>query len=403
MAKQKNNSILIASIVVAACLFYAISGGIRSNYGLIRGAISDCSGVSYTSISLILAVAQLSFGVMQPVFGVLALKKSNSFVLCCGAVMTTIGLAAIPLCHSEWMLMLFFGLLMPTGLGAFSFGVIMGAITPILGEQRAATVSGFVSASSGLGSIVLTPVLRGVLDSTGLWGAILSLCIPTACLIPVAIWMSKSKLAATEHTDLDDLDKGDSLKAVLASALTNRSYVFLMIGFFTCGFHMAIIETHLYPHFVSYGFSEEIIAYAFSVYGITAMLGSVISGFLGSRFPMQRVLGLFYGSRTIWIVGFLLLPKTLVSVYGFSALLGFTGAATVPPTSGLVSKLYGPSRLGTLFGLIFVAHQIGSFFSAWLGGVCLSVTGGYTLIWCASAVLSLLAAAVSFCVKSESL
>lgn len=398
MKKQKNDPILIVGIVAAACLFYAISGGIRSNYGLIRGAISDSSGVEYASVSFILAVAQLSFGVMQPVFGVLALKKSNAFVLGCGAAMTAIGLAAIPMCHAEWTLMLFLGLLMPIGLGAFSFGVIMGAVTPLLGEHRAATVSGFVSASSGLGSIILAPVLRGVLDSVGLWGAILSLCVPTMCLIPVAIWISKARSTAAERTDAE---KGEPLKTVLASALKNRSYVFLMIGFFTCGFHMAIIETHLYSHFVSYGFSEDIIAYAFSVYGIMAMLGSVVSGFLRSRFPMQRVLGLFYGSRTIWIVGFLLLPKTLASVYGFAALLGFTGTATVPPTSGLVNRLYGPARLGTLFGLVFVAHQLGSFFSAWLGGVCLSTTGGYTLIWCASAVLSLLAATVSFCVKTE--
>lgn len=398
MTKQKSSSFRITGIVAAACLFYAISGGIRSNYGLIRGAISDSSGVEYASISFILAVAQLSFGVMQPVFGVLAFKKSNAFVLGCGAVTTTIGLGAIPLCHTEWMLMLFLGLLMPIGLGAFSFGVIMGAITPFLGEQQAAAASGLVSASNGLGSIILAPVLSGMLDHAGLSGAILSLSIPTACLIPVVVWISKSDPTATEQSNAE---KEDPLRTVLASALTNRSYVFLMFGFFTCGFHMAIIETHLYSHFASYGFPDEMIAYAFSVYGITSMLGSVVSGFLGSRFPMQKLLGLFYGSRTIWIAGFLLLPKTLVSAYVFAAFLGLTGAATVPPTSGLVSRLYGPHRLGTLFGVVFVAHQVGSFFSAWLGGVCLSVTGGYTLIWCASAVLSLLAAIVSFFIRKK--
>lgn len=312
--------------------------------------------------------------------------------------MTAVGLIAIPFCQTDGTLMLALGLLMPIGLAAFSFGIIMGAITPLLGERRAATVSGFVSASSGLGSIILAPVLSGVLDSIGLWGAILSLCIPTICLIPVALWLARfEKAAAKELTETGST----SLKELLAAALKSRSYLFLMIGFFTCGFHMAIIETHLYSQITSYGFSEEITAYAFSLYGITTMLGSVVSGILGSRFRMERVLSFFYGSRTVWIVGFLLLPKTLVTVYAFAALLGFTGAATVAPTSGLVSKLYGPARLGTLFGLVFVAHQVGSFFSAWLGGVCLSVTGGYTLIWCASAMLSLLAATVSFFVKTE--
>lgn len=397
MEQKRSRSLTVIGMVAAACLFYALNNGIRSNYGLIRGAISESSGVAYGAVSFILAVAQLTFGIMQPVFGVAALKKGNAFVLVCGAVLTTLGLLTTPLCHSTWTLMAAFGLLMPAGFGALSFGVIMGAVTPILGEEKAAAASGLISASSGLGSIILAPVLRTALDHGGLWGAILALGIPLACLIPVALWMARSEPAAQPRGETDQA----SLKALLAAALKNRSYLFLMIGFFTCGFHMSIIETHLYTHFLTCGFSERVVTYAFSLYGAMAMLGSVVSGFLGSRFPMQKVLGLLYGSRAVWIIGFLLLPKSLVTVYAFAALLGFTGNATVPPTSGLVGRLFGPARLGTLFGLVFVSHQIGSFFSAWLGGICLSATGGYTLIWCASAALSLLAAAVSFRVKSE--
>lgn len=398
MQKTKNNVITVYAIILAACLFYAISGGIRSNYGLLRQPISINSGVTYASISFILAVAQLSFGIMQPVFGILALKKSSGFVLCCGAVMAAAGLIGIPICHSQWLLMLFLGLMMPVGLAAFSFGIIMGAVTPILGERRAATVSGFVSASGGLGSIVLAPLLRGMLDSIGLWGAILSLSIPTFFLIPVALWFSRFGKIPSEAMESPETV---SFKEMITDALKNRSYLFVMLAFFTCGFHMAIIETHLYSQFTSYGFSDKIVAYAFSLYGIMAMIGSVVSGFLCSRFSMKRVLGCFYGSRAIWIIGFMLLPKSLLTIYGYIALLGFTGSATVPPTSGLINKLYGPVRLGTLFGFAFVAHQIGSFLSAWLGGVCVTSTGSYTLIWLASAILSSMAAALSFLVKEN--
>ena len=396
MQKMRYNRITVCAIILAACLFYAISSGIRSNYGLIQNPISANSGVTYASISFILAVAQLSFGIMQPVFGVLALKKSNGFVLSCGAILATIGLIGIPFCHLEWMLMLFLGLMMPIGLAAFSFGIIMGSITPILGERRAAAVSGFVSASSGLGSIILAPLLRGMLDNIGLWGAILSLGIPTLCLIPVAFWFSRFGNIPSEETEDPDTV---SFKEMVIDALKNRSYLFLMIAFFTCGFHMAIIETHLYSQFISYGFSDEIVAYSFSLYGIMAMIGSVVSGVLCSRFSMKRVLGCFYGSRAIWIIGFMFLPKTLLTIYAYAAVLGFTGNATVPPTSGLINKLYGPVRLGTLFGFVFVAHQVGSFFSAWFGGLCVTATGSYTLIWIASAMLSILAATASFLVK----
>lgn len=396
MKKIRGNIVLFGAIIVSGCLFYALSSGIRSNYGLLKSAIVNNCGCSYSCVSLVLAVAQLSFGIMQPVFGVIALKRTNAFVLGWGAAMAGVGLIGIPFCHTSLTLMVFLGLLLPAGMAAFSFGIIMGAITPILGEQRAATVSGFVSASSGIGSIILAPLLRTMLDKAGIWGAILSLSIPTMCLIPVAFWLSRYKNASSSKKDSSDTV---SVKAMLSSTLKDRSYLFLMAGFFTCGFHMAIIETHLYSQFTSYGFSDELVVYAFSLYGVTTMLGSVISGTLCSRLPMKRVLGCLYGSRTVWIVGFMLLPKTVLTIYGYAAVLGLTGGATVPPTSGLVNKLYGSAKLGTLFGLIFVAHQIGSFFSAWFGGICRDFMGSYTLIWCASAVLSLAAATVSFLVK----
>lgn len=156
-------------VVLAVCLVYALGGGIRSNYGLMRGAIAASSVVDYAGISFVLAAAQLAFGIMQPVFGAVALKTSNVFVLLCGAAMAVVGLALTPLCHGSWTLLLCFGILMLAGLGAFSFGLIMGAVTPLLGEKKASAVSGIINASSGLGSILLALVLRGVLDSFGLW------------------------------------------------------------------------------------------------------------------------------------------------------------------------------------------------------------------------------------------
>ena len=392
--KKSLSALTLVGIVIAACLFYALNCGIRANYGLIRGAISAASGVDYEAMSLILAVAQLSFGIMQPVFGVLALKKSNGFVLCCGAALAAAGLLGIPFCQGELSLLLCLGLIMPSGLGGLSFGVIMGAVTPLLGERRAATASGIVSASNGLGNIIMAPVLRGMLDSVGLFGAILALCIPAVCLIPLALWFQKFRAPETAQPE-----ERPTLKALLSAAFKSRSYIFLVLAFFTCGFHMAIIETHLYTEFTSYGISEQSVTYAFSVYGITTMLGSVVSGVLGSRLPMKRVLSGFFAARPVLIIGFLLLPKTLASAFVFAALLGFTGSATVPPTSGLIGKLFGPAALGTLFGLAFLAHQVGSFFSAWLGGLCVAATGGYVLIWCVDAALCVLAAVLVFSIK----
>lgn len=184
--------------------------------------------------------------------------------------------------------------------------------------------------------------------------------------------------------------------ALLKTAMCCRNYQYLMIGFFTCGFHMAIIETHFYSQIISYHIEGAWAAIAYSVYGVAVMAGALGSGFLSSKVKMKNVLGALYGSRVFIVLAFLLLPKTLPMVLCVAVLLGLTAAATVVPTAGLVGREFGSHTLGTLFGFVFLCHQLGSFFSAWLGGVCLSWTGDYAIIWSASAILSVLASAVSF-------
>ncbi len=392
MKERENSRFSVFLVVLAVCLVYALGGGIRSNYGLLRADMAASSGVDYAGISFVLAAAQLAFGIMQPVFGAVALKTSNVFVLLCGSVMAIVGLVLTPLCRGSWTLLLCFGILMPAGLGAFSFGLIMGAVTPMLGEKKASAVSGIISASSGLGSILLALLLRGVLDRFGLWGAVAALCLPLVLLAPVLLLLRRADAGQKAAEPVQ-------LRPLLGAAFRDRSYRLLSLAFFTCGFHMAIIETHLYTQFTSYGFADQSVTYAFSLYGIATMLGCVTTGYLGSRFSMKTVLGCFYGSRAVWTVGFLLLPKSLVTMYLFAILLGFTGAATVPPTSGLIGRLFGPAALGTLFGVSFLFHQLGSFVSAWVGGLTVSSTGGYTLIWCIDAALCILAAVFAFRVK----
>lgn len=264
MKERQAGRFSVFFVVLAVCLAYALGGGIRSNYGLMRSAIAGASGVDYAGISFVLAAAQLAFGA-------LALNTSNVFVLLGGAAMAVLGLVLTPLCRGTWALLLCFGILMPAGLGAFSFGLIMGAVTPLLGEKRASAVSGIINASSGLGGILLALLLRGVLDRFGLWGTVIALCLPLVCLMPVLLLLRRADARQAGH-------KPPLLRPLLEEAFHDRSYRLLSLAFFTCGFHMAIIETHLYTQFTGYGFSEQSVTYAFSIYGIATMAGSVVSG-----------------------------------------------------------------------------------------------------------------------------
>lgn len=251
--KSNSNGLTLAFVAVAACLLYAISGGIRANYGILLKGISESSGLTYASVSFVLAISQLMYGITQPLFGVLAIKKSNAFALCLGTLLVLAGLLMIPLCTSVWSLMVFLGILMPSGFGAISFGIIMGAVTPVLGQKRAAVVSGIVSASSGLGSVALSPLISALLTKAGLLSCMVALSIPTICLIPISILLSR----VGQETALNRREEV-FIKSMLVDAFSNKSYYLLLFAFFTCGFHMAIIETHLFSNMTASGISDTV-------------------------------------------------------------------------------------------------------------------------------------------------
>lgn len=282
-------------------------------------------------------------------------------------------------------------MLFPAGTGALSFGIIMCAISPMLTPRQAATVSGIVNAGCGLGSAVFSPVIQHLLSGAGYSAAMVTLCAISLCLLPIALLLTPKG----NQIARGDTEKA-SLREMLAAALRSRSYWFLLIGFFTCGFHMAIIQTHLYSQYLSFGLSENAVALALSAYGAAGILASIAVGILNTRFSMKNVLGALYASRVGIILLMLLLPKGEPAMYLVAILLGATSVSTVPPTSGLIGKLFGPARMSALFGVVFVSHQVGSFLSSWLGGLC---AGSYTLIWTASILLSAVAAAVSFAIK----
>ena len=238
----------------------------------------------------------------------------------------------------------------------------MSALAPKLPRSSSSAASGIVTASAGVGSTVFAPAMQALAAAAGLFGTMIFLSIPALLLFPVSLYLCHPVSGAVPEEKHDEPSK---LAPLVREAVRSRDYIFLLAGFFTCGFHMAIIETHFYTQIIACDFPERIAALALSVYGIAAMAGAVISGGLCGRFAMKTVLAGLYASRVIIVLAFLLLPKTLVT-------------------------------LGTLFGVVFFSHQIGSFLSAWLGGVCRIATGGYTLIWLADALLSVLAAAVSF-------
>jgi len=192
---------------------------------------------------------------------------------------------------------------------------------------------------------------------------------------------------------------GEGLTQAIGAALRNRSYWCLHAGFFTCGFHIAFLVTHLPGEVALCGLGASVASTSLAIIGPANVLGSLTAGALGNHARMKMILFWMYASRAIAVVVYILAPKTPWTFYLFASALGSTWLATVPPTAGLTAKLFGTRYLATLFGLTLLSHQIGGFFGAWLGGVAISTTGSYLWMWWADATLALAAAFINLPIR----
>lgn len=402
IADKKNSNLfqfLIA--MLSACLVFAVMQGIHDNYGIMLKGIVEHAGISYASVSFVIAVGQILYGVTQPLFGMLALKKSNAFVMLCGVLLMAAGLIATPLCGNMFSLLLFFGVLLPSGTGALCFGIIMGAISPIIGEKRAAVVSGIVQASAGIGDALMSPALQYLTELRGVSFSMPVFSVPILLTIPAVIWLGNSKKKQENNPASQNAVpvQKEKLSEILGAAFRSPAYWCLLIGFSTCGFHMSIIETHLFSQYVSCGIPGNTASLTLTVYGVMTMIGAVITGFLGQKYKMKNILASVYVIRVLIAAGFLILPKSVPFAFIATGLLGLTGDSTVPPTTGIISKKVGMSKMAVVYGSIFIGHQIGAFSSAWLGGVLVNTSLGYSALWMADLSLCLIAAIFSFRIR----
>ena len=400
---RKNTKSEKIIVVLSACMVFAIMQGLHDNYGIMLNGLVEITGLSYASVSFVIGVGAFVYGLAQPVMGMLALKKSNGLVMLLGIILITIGLIATPFCRNFPMLLIFFGLVLPFGTTGLAFAILMGALTPVIGEKRAAFVSGFLQASAGIGDSLMSPALERSIAGFGMAHTLFLLSAPFIIMIPVICWIDKRSRVSELANNIKDETAiyNKSFKSILGNAFKDPDYRRILIGFSTCGFNMSIIESHLFSQYVSYGIPGVTASLTLTVYGIATMLGAVLTGYLGSKLRMKNVLGSVYGIRVIISLGFLLLPKNIPFAFIATALLGLTGDSTVPPTSGIISRKFGSKEMGVLYGFALIGHQAGAFASASLGGYFVKAGMGYTPLWVINLCLAGVAAFVSFRIKGD--
>jgi MFS family permease len=388
-------------LLLAAAGMLMITMGARQTTGLFVTPIHQSTGIGIAAISFALAIGQFTWGAVQPIFGAIADKRGSTGVLVFGGVLLALGLALTPLMPSQWGLMFTLGVLTAAGAGAGSFSILIGATAQQLAPEKRSFAAGFINAGGSLGQFVFAPIVQFVITAAGWASAMYTLAVASLLAIPLA-WPLRRKAVATASGTVATAVGEITLRQQIAIALRDRSYWMLHIGFFTCGVHIAFLVTHLPGEIALCGLPGSVSAISIALIGLFNVAGSLAAGALGQRYRMKTILAVMYASRAVMIALYLLAPPTALTFYVFAAALGFTWLATVPPTAGLVGKLFGPRYLGTLFGLTLLSHQLGGFFGAWLGGVALERFGDYTWMWYGDMALALIAAAANLPIRERS-
>ncbi len=389
-------------LILAAAAILMITMGARLTTGLFMSPINTTTGLGIAKISFAMAIGQFVWGAAQPVFGAVADKWGSAKVIVLGAFLLAGGTALTPFVSSQWGLILCLGILSAAGAGAGSFSILIGATAQRLPPERRPFAAGFINAGGSFGQFVFAPLMQAIISSAGWVMAMLTMAVTTLLTIPLAWPLRKS--AGLAKADPAAPPKpveapGIGLWPQIKIAMKDRSYLFLHAGFFTCGFHIAFLVTHLPGEVALCNLSPNVSATALALIGLFNIAGSLSAGALSTRYRMKSLLALMYASRAVIIVLYLVSPKTALTFYVFAGALGFTWLATVPPTAGLVGKLFGVRYLSTLFGLTLLSHQTGAFFGAWLGGLSFVTYGDYTWMWYADIVLAIAAALINLPIR----
>ena len=377
-----------AIIIIAGCLISMIGFGSRSTFGLYLDPVTELRGWSRETFSLALAIQNLMWGLCLPIAGALADRFGASKVILAGALIYAIGIYGMSAAESASMFHLLAGVVTGTGVAFTAFSLAMAAMAKVVGTAKRSMVLGLGTAAGSFGQVLFSPISQGFISAFGWQQALVLQAAIVLLLLPLAVLLPATGVAK-KGADADD---DQSLRAALAEAFAHRGFVLLTLGFFVCGFHVAFITVHFPSYIKDLGLPVHVGAWSLALIGLFNIAGSFISGVAGQKFAKKSGLSFIYMARAIVITAMLLLPKTELVIYTFAGLMGLLWLSTVPLTTGIVAQVFGIRYLGTLFGVVFLSHQLGSFLGVWLGGVLYDATGSYDGMWWAGVIFGVIAA-----------
>ena len=379
---------LFTPVLLVGCFIIVVSFAVRASFGVFQIPIAEGFGWLRSEFSLAIAIQNLAWGIGQPIFGAIAERVGDRKAIILGALMYAAGLvlssfAVSPEAHQMYEILVGFGV---AGTG---FGVILAVVGRASSDEHRSMSLAIATAAGSAGQVIGAPLAEYLLTLMS-WQNVFIVFAAMILFTLLSLPMMKSPKAATRQ------ELEESMGEILVKALKDPSYTKIFLGFFSCGYQLAFITAH-FPAFVtelcgpimpggalhSMGITttSALGAMAISLIGFTNILGTLLAGYLGKHYTKKYLLSAIYAGRTVIAAWIIMTPMTPTTVLIFSAAMGSLWLATVPLTSGLIAHIYGLRYMGTLYGIVFFSHQLGSFAGVWLGGKMYDVYGDYTVVW----------------------
>lgn len=383
---------LLSVFVACACILLAINFGLRSSMGFFMAPISTEFGYGREVFAFSLALQNLCWGLFQPIAGAVADRFGTAKAILAGALLYALGLYVTSTADSIFALHSGAGILIGMGIAGTGFGVVLPALARMVAPEKRAFALGLGTAAGSAGQLLLIPVAQEFISSYGWQTALLLMAGGALSMMFLAVPF-KGDAAAKSSTSAEE-EIQQTLPDALKEASGHLHYWLLIAGFFVCGFQLAFITVHM-PAFLSdKGFDAKVAVTSLSLIGLFNIFGCLLFGSWSGKYSKKNLLGIIYAARAATIALFMLVPISTTTVYLFSILTGFLWLATVPPTSGLVAQMFGLRHMGTLYGIVFLNHQLGSFLGVWLGGYLYDETGAYDIVWWSAAAIALVTALI---------
>lgn len=380
-----------AVIIISGCLVAMVNFGVRTSFGLFTGPISEAHAWPREIFSFGLALQNLLWGIATPMAGALADRYGSARVLMTGAIFYAAGTLVMAFAEAPWVFHASAGILVGIGVAMSSFGIVMAALGRIVPPEKRSWAFGIATASSSLGQFIFAPLGGALISVYGWQNALVVLAASTLLILVFAMPLMAQNTTGSRAT----AGEADiTMRQAIGGAFGNSSYMMLVSGFFVCGFQLAFITVHLPPYLAEHGITKEFAGFAMGAIGLFNVVGSYTAGMIGGRYQKKIPLSLIYILRSISIVAFIMLPITTTTTMIFTAIMGFLWLSTVPLTMGLVTVMFGTRYMATLYGFVFLSHQLGSFFGVWLGGRLYDQFGSYDPVWWMGVGLGVFAALI---------